>query len=122
MNPYERRIIHSCVAEIEGVSSHSTGVEPYRKVVIYADKPKFDSRRGRRGNGELGERGERVERRGSGNGNTRNYRQSTGFSTSFEREYKRRSYEPDETADAGEFSKETVEAEKSATLYGKIEL
>lgn len=49
MNPYERRIIHSCVAEIEGVSSHSTGVEPYRKVVIYADKPKFDSRRGRRG-------------------------------------------------------------------------
>ena len=54
--------------------------------------------------------------------NTRNYRQSTGFSTSFEREYKRRTYEPDETADAGEFSKETVEAEKSATLYGKIEL
>ena len=118
MNPYERRIIHSCVAEIEGVSSHSTGVEPYRKVVIYADKPKFDSRR-RRGNGERSERG---ERRGSGNGNTRNYRQSTGFSTSFEREYKRRAYEPDETADAGEFSKETVEAEKSATLYGKIEL
>ena len=49
MNPYERRIIHSCVAEIEGVSSHSTGVEPYRKVVIYADKPKFDNRRSRRG-------------------------------------------------------------------------
>lgn len=122
MNPYERRIIHSCVAEIEGVSSHSTGVEPYRKVVIYADKPKFDNRHGRRGNGERSERGERGERRGSGNGNTRNYRQSTGFSTSFEREYKRRTYEPDETADAGEFSKETVEAEKSATLYGKIEL
>ena len=123
MNPYERRIIHSCVAEIEGVSSHSTGVEPYRKVVIYADKPKFDNnRRGRRGNGERTERGERGERRGSGNGNTRNYRQSTGFSTSFEREYKRRTYEPDENADAGEFSKETVEAEKSATLYGKIEL
>ncbi len=111
MNPYERRIIHSCVAEIEGVSSHSTGVEPYRKVVIYADKPKFDNRRPRR-NGD---------RRG-GNGSTRNYRQSTGFSTSFEREYKRRTYEPNENANAGEFSKETVEAEKSATLYGKIEL
>ncbi len=111
MNPYERRIIHSCVAEIEGVSSHSTGVEPYRKVVIYADKPTFDNRRPRR-NGD---------RRG-GNGSTRNYRQSTGFSTSFEREYKRRTYEPDENANAGEFSKETVEAEKSATLYGKIEL
>lgn len=112
MNPYERRIIHSCVAEIEGVSSHSTGVEPYRKVVIYADKPKFDNRRSRRG--------DRGERRG--NGNTRNYRQSTGFSTSFEREYKRRSYEPDENADAGEFSKETVDTEKNAALYGKIEL
>lgn len=112
MNPYERRIIHSCVAEIEGVSSHSTGTEPYRRVVIYADKPKYDSRRSRRG--ERGERG--------GRGNTRNYRQSSGFSTSFEREYKRRSYEPDENADAGEFSKETVDAEKNATLYGKIEL
>ncbi len=113
MNPYERRIIHSCVAEIEGVSSHSTGVEPYRKVVIYADKPKFDSNR-RRHN-------DRGERRG-GSGGTRNYRQSSGFSTSFEREYKRRSYEPDENSDAGEFSKETVDTEKNAALYGKIEL
>ena len=116
MNPYERRIIHSCVAEIEGVSSHSTGVEPYRKVVIYADKPKFDNRRPRRS----GDRNAHGERRGSGN--TRNYRQSTGFSTSFEREYKRRTYEPDENANAGEFSKETVDAEKNATLYGKIEI
>lgn len=107
MNPYERRIIHSCVAEIEGVSSRSTGTEPYRKVVIYADRPKFDNRR----------------RRSSGDGSgARNYRQSGGFSTSFEREYKRRQYQPDENADAGEFSKETVDAEKNATLYGKIDL
>ncbi len=115
MNPYERRIIHSCVAEIEGVSSHSTGTEPYRRVVIYADKPKFDNRRSRRN--DRGDRGDR-----GGRGNTRNYRQSSGFSTSFEREYKRRSYEPDENADAGEFSKETVDTEKNAALYGKIEL
>lgn len=107
MNPYERRIIHSCVAEIEGVSSRSTGTEPYRKVVIYADKPKFDNRR----------------RRSSGDGSgARNYRQSGGFSTSFEREYKRSQYKPDDNADAGEFSKETVETEKNATLYGKIDL
>lgn len=115
MNPYERRIIHSCVAEIEGVSSHSTGVEPYRKVVIYADRPKYDNRRssGRR------DRGEHGDARA-----IRNYKSSGGFSTSFEREYKRRTYEPDENAGAGagEFSKETVEAERSATLYGKIEL
>ena len=112
MNPYERRIIHSCVAEIEGVSSHSTGVEPYRKVVIYADKPKTDNRRRR-------DRGERGDARA-----IRNYKSSGGFSTSFEREYKRRSYEADETsnAGAGEFSKETVDTERNATLYGKIEL
>lgn len=115
MNPYERRIIHSCVAEIEGVSSHSTGVEPYRKVVIYADRPKYDNRRG----GGRRDRGEHGDARA-----IRNYKSSGGFSTSFEREYKRRTYEPDETAGAGagEFSKETVEAERSATLYGKIEL
>ena len=114
MNPYERRIIHSCVAEIEGVSSHSTGVEPYRKVVIYADKPKYDNRRG--GRRDRGERGDAKA--------IRNYKSSGGFSTSFEREYKRRAYEPDETtnAGAGEFSRETVEAERSATLYGKIEI
>lgn len=109
MNPYERRIIHSCVAEIEGVSSHSTGVEPYRRVVIYADKPKYDNRR----------RGNNNRRQGGG---VKNYKQSGGFSTSFEREYKRRSYEPDENADAGAFSKETVDTERNATLYGKIEL
>lgn len=109
MNPYERRIIHSCVAEIEGVSSRSTGTEPYRKVVIYADRPKYDNRR-RRSSGS-----------GSGAG-ARNYRSSGGFSTSFEREYKRSQYQPDENADAGDFSKETVDAEKNAKLYGKIDL
>lgn len=108
MNPYERRIIHSCVAEIEGVSSRSTGSEPFRKVVIYADKPKFDNNRRRGGHGN-----------GSG---ARGYRRSEGFSTSFEREYKRSNYSPDENANAGEFSKETVDTEKNATLYGKIEL
>ncbi len=109
MNPYERRIIHSCVAEIEGVSSRSTGTEPYRKVVIYADKPKFDNRR-------------RGGKRSADSASTRNYRRSGGFSTSFEREYKRRQYQPDENANAGEFSKETVDTEKNAALYGKIEL
>ncbi len=116
MNPYERRIIHSVVAEIEGVSSRSSGTEPYRKVVIYADKPHFE--RGERSERE-GRSGRRSSRRSDG-ANTRNYRQSGGFSTSFEREYKRSQYQPDENADAGEFSKETVETEKNATLYGKI--
>ncbi|MDF2567488.1 MAG: single-stranded nucleic acid binding protein [Oscillospiraceae bacterium] len=34
MNPYERRIIHAVISEVEGVSSKSVGEEPHRKVVI----------------------------------------------------------------------------------------
>lgn len=49
MNPYERRIIHSAVADIEGVVSKSKGEEPYRKVIISSTKPaKFDRRKGGR--------------------------------------------------------------------------
>lgn len=104
MNPYERRIIHSKVAEIEGVYSHSTGEEPFRKVVISSNtKPTYNGKGDRRG---------RAPRGGTG----RSYRQSTGFSTSFEREYKRTQSEPIT------YSQETVDTEKNASLYGKIEL
>ena len=34
MNPYERRIIHTTIQEIEGVESHSVGSDADRKVVI----------------------------------------------------------------------------------------
>lgn len=34
MNPYERRIIHSALQEYRGVTTHSTGTEPNRRVVI----------------------------------------------------------------------------------------
>ncbi|MBQ7101051.1 MAG: KH domain-containing protein [Clostridia bacterium] len=34
MNPYERRIIHTAIQEIEGVDSHSVGSDADRKVVI----------------------------------------------------------------------------------------
>ena len=34
MNPYERRIIHAVITDIEGVTSKSTGEEPNRKVII----------------------------------------------------------------------------------------
>ena len=35
MNPYERRIIHSEIQEIEGVSTNSIGSENNRKVIIF---------------------------------------------------------------------------------------
>ena len=34
MNPFERKIVHDAVSEIDGVESSSTGVEPDRAVVI----------------------------------------------------------------------------------------
>ena len=102
MNPYERRIIHSKVAEIEGVTSRSTGEEPYRKVMISTTDTHRPSGGGRRQGGR-----------------PNSYKQSSGFSTSFEREYKRREAPAPE---ATEYSEETVEFEKSSTLYGKIEL
>ncbi|HBL41224.1 MAG TPA: hypothetical protein DDY98_06505, partial [Ruminococcaceae bacterium] len=60
MNPYERRIIHTAIQEIEGVDSHSVGSDSERKVVITlaegfkATHP--DSRGGNRG-GRGGNRG-----------------------------------------------------------------
>ncbi len=34
MNPYERRIIHSALQDMENIVTHSEGEEPYRRVVI----------------------------------------------------------------------------------------
>ena len=36
MNPYERRIIHSALQHVDGVTTHSEGDDPYRRVVIQA--------------------------------------------------------------------------------------
>ena len=40
MNPYERRIIHSEVQNIEGVSTNSIGSENNRRVVMFLDDSK----------------------------------------------------------------------------------
>lgn len=69
MNPYERRIIHTAVQEMEGVISWSVGTEPNRHVVIgpSEDNPHKDhaeeGRRSRGGRGRSRNRGERTERR-----------------------------------------------------------
>ena len=59
MNPYERRIIHTTVQEIEGVSSHSVGSESDRKVVITLAegfKPTNPGRGGRYGRNDYNNR------------------------------------------------------------------
>jgi spoIIIJ-associated protein len=123
MNPYERRIIHSTVAEINGVFSNSIGEEPFRKVVISANVPKprsggTDRREGR--DGRDNRRSDRTRDRDKPIGPGRSYKQSTGFSTSFEREYKRTSSTSSESSNI-EISQDTVDFEKNAN-FGKIEL
>lgn len=57
MNPYERRIIHTAVQDVKGVSSWSVGEEPNRRVVIGTEKGKRGgyNNRGRNGNRRGGE-------------------------------------------------------------------
>ncbi len=69
MNPYERRIIHTAIQEIEGVESHSVGSDSERKVVITLAegfKPTHPDSRGGRYNNRGGKGG---YNRGRGNGN-----------------------------------------------------
>lgn len=108
MNPYERRVIHSAVSAIEGVSSHSVGEEPYRKIIISSDNPKNNGKRRDRRNGQ------RNDRRNSRPRNHENFerkfenfeRKKVDLSTSFEKDYKRP--KPEDSIEGG--------------LYGKIEL
>ena len=94
MNPYERRIIHSVVSEYEGLSSHSVGEEPYRKVVISSTTKKP---------GHTGDK--RPVRRPK----------SDNLMTSFEKEYKRQS------APVISNDGETEAAGEDVPLYSKFE-
>ena len=101
MNPYERRIIHSVVSKMQGVTSKSIGEEPNRRVVISSTNPRrSDSRRSRGGN---------ERRRDSRRDEvpTKSMNLSKVGQTSYEAEYIRA---------------EKSEREKQAKLYEKIEL
>ncbi len=69
MNPYERHIIHTAIADIEGVRSESKGDGPARHVVLYSTDPNAsnlpdrDNARNQRG-GRRDGRGPRRDNRG----------------------------------------------------------
>ena len=77
MNPYERRIIHSTVSKLEGVTSASIGEEPNRRVVISPTNPRpVQPSRGKGGRGGRpgsrdGGRDRRENRGGSRGGRDR---------------------------------------------------
>lgn len=62
MNPYERRIVHAAIQEIEGVSSSSIGEDPNRRVVIEPENAKPYQKREGRG-GRRDQRGGKRDRR-----------------------------------------------------------
>ena len=118
MNPYERRIIHSTVTEIEGVSSHSAGEEPNRKVIITSDanpltddskaKP-FRTGSDRTHGGRFHKQGDRDRDRGRAP-RKRGDRRPSGegprkldLSTSFEKDYKRP--KPEDSINTGVYGK-----------------
>ena len=130
MNPYERRIIHSAISQMEGLRSESKGEGKDRHVVIYSTEPgaqnetyerrtrsSRDNRRtdnrGRRG-GDRGERSGRDSRR------PRNDR-SRGPRTSHVPD---RSFAPVDAASAAPVApKRTQRVDDFADLdFGKIEL
>lgn len=108
MNPYERRVIHSAISEIDGVASRSVGEEPYRKIIISSTNPRNNRYNGGRGRGAR-----RDDRRGGRQGgrDNRNNRRDNfetkqiDLSTSFEKDYKKP--KPEDSMEGG--------------LYGKIE-
>ena len=70
MNPYERHIIHTAIAGMEGVRSESKGEGPARHVVLYSTDPNAcnlpdrDNARNLRGPRRDGQRGPRRDSRG----------------------------------------------------------
>lgn len=137
MNPYERRIIHTAVQEIEGVTSWSVGSEPNRHVVIGSasdngSREESDERRaGGRGRSRGG-RGGRGGRSGAGSGRGGNGGQRRERAPHREheivaperpvREFISRS-NPMPMADGGSIPTRTEsELENSASLYGRIDL
>ena len=125
MNPYERRIIHTTVQQMEGVISWSVGSDDRRHVIIgpsddNPNKDKGGERSERRGGRNRGGRG-----RGNNGGGRRERRDDNYQITAPERPvraFQSRSFSLPVAEDEAPISNRTSsEKEDSATLYGKIE-
>jgi spoIIIJ-associated protein len=141
MNPYERRIMHTTVQEIEGASSWSVGSESDRHVVIgpaglnegaegesvivfnrnrnggRSGGRDFNRDRGGRDGRRDGGRGRYDDRRGGGRDFNRGGRNDNRRSSSNER--------PGNRGNIGNISdveRQPAKSDVSAPLYGKIEI
>ena len=125
MNPYERRIIHTTVQQMEGVISWSVGSDDRRHVIIgpsddNPNKDKGGERSERRGGRNRGGRG-----RGNNGGGRRERRDDNYQVTAPERPvraFQSRSFSLPVAEDEAPISNRTSsEKEDNAFLYGKIE-
>ncbi len=113
MNPYERRIIHSTIQDIDGVKSESIGYEPNRRVIVMPEGAD------RRGQGQGGRRYNNNNRSRSGGGD-RVDKGDRGDRT-------KRDYAPKPVATAPSEAQSAPVEQKpkdenaSKNLYGKIE-
>ena len=119
MNPYERRIIHTAVQDVNGAISFSEGEDLERHVVIAPDpknpvKPRRDFRKnGRNNNGRGGRRGSQSS----------GYKRSP-YKENFERKpYENRYNKPvdDEMITTSTFSQRSPIEKAGLPLYSKIE-
>ncbi len=143
MNPYERHIIHSALAGIEGVRSESKGEGVDRRVVIYSTDPNasnlpdrggYRPGRGPRGRDDRRDRGSRGrddhrggyggrgERRDRGPRSDRRDRGPRGPRPSGvpEREFADRPWDPDSAPTVPDRSERIHDGDEFA--FGKIEL
>ncbi|MDL2232544.1 protein jag [Ruminococcaceae bacterium OttesenSCG-928-L11] len=122
MNPFERRIIHATISEIEGVSSTSTGEEPNRRVVITT--PTAKSSRGPRSGSGPRDRGDRNDRGGRGGRDNRDSRGGRGSGPRRDSGGSRRPAPSSPPKAKDEPPKQTPEAAigDEKALYSKIDL
>lgn len=99
MNPYERRIIHTAIQAIEGVTSHSVGYDDERRVVITLEEGVQPTHGDRRRNNYNHNRG------GKG-----------GYNRGGNRGGRKESYKPNVPADRA------PKSDLAGSRYGKIEV
>lgn len=134
MNPYERHIIHTAIAGMEGVRSESKGEGRDRRVVIYSTDPNAVAEsanarprgprggRDRNGNGRSGGYHRGGERHGDRNG--RGPRNGNGGRGGYRSNVPERTYTPRDAENAAPVApKRTERVDDFADLsFGKIEL
>ena len=100
MNPYERRIIHTAIQAIEGVTSHSVGYDDERRVVITLEEGVQPTHGDRRRN----------------NYNHHNRGGKGGYNRGGNRGGRKESYKPNVPADRA------PKSDLAGSRYGKIEV